>query len=235
MPDRQQGSYPPGAGPPSQTPTEPESPQPSPTPERSRVVYITDFELDSVALSADSNQAASSAPQASDSTPSASNSPRTNPSSIRAQRIVKLMSDELAKDFRKSGYTAKLLRPSDPRPDDGFLITGIFAQVGPDNRLRRAVLGSSQEGEAMQLYVAVQDFTRFTPPLYQPVHTETNAANGGAAIQLNPNTDPAKFSVEPDLSDKTVKQTAQRIATELSKRINAAKSGYEPLNKYAKP
>ena len=235
MPDRQQGSYPPGSGPPSQTPTEPESPQPTPTPERPRVVYITDFELDSVALSADSNQAASSAQQATDSTTSASNSPRTNASSIRAQRIVKLMSDELAKDFKKSGYTAKFLRPSDPRPDDGFLITGIFAQVGPDNRLRRAVLGSSQDGEAMQLYVAVQDFTRFTPPLYQPDPTETNAAKDGAAIQLNPNADPAKFSVEPDLTDKTVKQTAQRIATELAKRINAAKSGYEPLNKYAKP
>jgi Domain of unknown function (DUF4410) len=170
MPDRQPGAAP--NAPPSAQPSEPESPQPSATPERSRMVYITDFELDSAAQSADSNHAASSAPQAGNTTKPASNLPQTNASAIQAQHIVKLMSDELAKDFKKSGYTAKLLRPSDARPDDGFLITGIFAQVGPDNRLRRAVVGSGQDTEAMQLYVAVQDFTRFTPPLYQPDPTD---------------------------------------------------------------
>jgi uncharacterized protein DUF4410 len=235
MPDRQQGSYPPGGGPPPQTPTEAEPPAPSDKPQISRVVYITDFELDSVAQPADSNHAASNAPRASDATSPASNSAQTNASAIQAQHIVKLMSDELAKDFKKSGYTAKFLRPSDPRPDDGFLITGIFAQVGPDNRLRRAVLGAGQSADAMQLYVAVQDFARFTPPLYQPDPTDDGGTQARPTIQLNPNADAAKFSIEADISDKDVKQTAQRIAAELVKRMNAAKSGYEPLNKYAKP
>ncbi len=233
MPDRQPGANP--NGPPSAQPSEPESPQPSPTPERPRVVYITDFELDSVAQSADSNHAASSAPQASDTTPPASSSPQTNASAIQAQHVVKLMSDELARDFKKAGYSAKLLRPSDPRPDDGFLITGIFAQVGPDNRLRRAVLGSGQGAGAMHLYVAAQDFTRFTPPLYQPDPTNDGGTQARPAIQLNPNAEAVKFSLVADVTDKDIKQTAQRITAELVKRMNAAKSGYEPLNKYAKP
>ncbi|MFZ0522636.1 MAG: DUF4410 domain-containing protein [Candidatus Acidiferrales bacterium] len=234
MPNRQPGSNPNGL--PSAQPSEPESPQPSPTPEHSRVVYITDFELNSVAQSADSNHAASSAPQASDTPPPAGNSPQTNASAIQAQHIVKLMSDELAKDFKKSGYTAKFLRPSDARPDDGFLITGIFAQVGPDNRLHRAMLGSGQGAEAMQLYVAVQDFTRFTPPLYQPEPTDDGATQASPAIVLNPNADAARFSIETDITDKAIKQIAQKIIAELVKSINAqAKSGYQPLNKYAKP
>jgi uncharacterized protein DUF4410 len=232
MPDRQPGANP--NGPPSAQPSEPESSQPSPTPEHSRVVYITDFELDSVALSPDSNHAASTAPRESDATPPASSSPQTNASAIQAQHIVKLMSDELAKDFKKSGYTAKFLRPSDMRPDDGFLITGIFAQVGPDNRLRRAVLGSSERAEPIQLYVAAQDFTRFTPPLYQPGPTD-GGTQATPAVQLNPNADAVKFSIEADVTDKDIKQTAQRITAQLVKRMNAAKSGYEPLNKYAKP
>jgi hypothetical protein len=234
MPDRQPGANP--NAPPSAQPSEPEAPSPPATPERSRVVYITDFELDSVAQSADSNHAASSAPQASDSKPPAGNSPQTNASAIQAQHIVKLMSDELAKDFKKSGYTVKLLRPSDPRPDDGFLITGIFAQVGPDNRLRRATLGSGQGADALQLYVALQDFAHFTPPLYQPDPTDEGGTKAGAVIQLNPNADAAKFSMEADITDKAVKQTAQRITAELVKRMDAAtKSGNEPLNRYAKP
>jgi Domain of unknown function (DUF4410) len=233
MPDRQPGANP--NAPPSAQPSEPDAPSPAPTPEHSRVVYITDFELDSVAQSADSNHAASSAPQASDPTP-ASNSPQANASAIQAQHIVKLMSDELAKDFKKSGYSAKFLRPSDTRPDDGFLITGIFAQVGPDNRLRRAVLGSGQGTEAMQLYVAAQDFARFTPPLYQPGPSDDGGTQARPAIQLNPKAEAVKFSIEADVTDKAVKQTAQRITAELVKRMDAAaKSGYEPLNKYAKP
>jgi hypothetical protein len=234
MPDRQPGGNP--NIPPSAQRSEPESPQTSPTPEHSRVVYITDFELNSVAQSAGSNHAASSAPQASDTPSPASNSPQTNASAIQAQHIVKMISDELAKGFKKSGYTAKFLRPGDTRPDDGFLITGIFAQVGPDNRLHRAVLGPGQGAEAMQLYVAVQDFTHFTPPLYQPDPTDDGGTQARPAIQLNPNAEAVKFSIEADVTDKAVKQTAQRITSELLKRMDAAaKSGYEPLNKYAKP
>lgn len=233
-PDRQQGSYP--GGPPSAAPSAPEAPSPSATPERSPVVYITDFELDSALEVADSSQAASGAPQGSGSVPPASGSPKTSGAPAQAQHIVKMMSDELAKNFKKAGYTTKLLRPSDPRPDDGFLITGVFAQVGPDNRLRRAVLGSAQGADALQLYVAVQDFAHFTPPLYQLDPTETSGPKAGAAIQLNPNAESAKFSMEADITDKTVKQTAQRIAADLAKRIEAAaKSAYEPLNRYAKP
>lgn len=234
MPSRQPGSN--ANGPPSAERSEPEAPSPAATPEHSRVVYITDFELDSIAQPADPNQAAAVASQTNGPAPPVSNSPQTNPPAARAQHIVKLMSDELAKDFKKAGYTTKLLRPSDARPDDGFLITGVFAQVGPDNRLRRAMLGSGQSAEAMQLYVAVQDFARFTPPLYQPDPTDDRGMQASPAIQLNPNAEAVKFSIEPDVTDKAVKQTAQRITGELVKRIDAAaKSGYEPLNKYAKP
>jgi Domain of unknown function (DUF4410) len=224
MPDRQQGTQPPGAQP-SQEPGEPAAPRPPTTPERTRVVYITDFELDSVAAAsaADSAQPASAAPQISES-------------SAKAQHLVKLMSDNLLKDFAKAGYTAKLLRPSDPRPDDGFLITGVFTQVGPDNRLRRAVLGSHQGAETLQLYVAAQDFTHFTPPLYQTDPSDTRGANGEAAILVNPNADAARFSMGADITDKEVKQTAQKIATELVKQMDAeAKSSSDPLNRYAKP
>ncbi len=240
MPGRQQGSYPPG-GPPSQTPAEPEAPAPPATPERTRVVYITDFEVGSVVAPADSSRAAANpdagaAPQASDTPPPAGSSPQTNASAAKAQHLVKLMSDNLLKDFAKAGYTAKLLRPNDPRPDDGFLVTGVFTQIGPDNRLRRAEIGSGQSAEPLELYAAAQDLAHFTPPLYQTDPTDTAATNASAAIIVNPNADAVKFSMEADATDKTVRQTAQRLCAELIKRINAeVKSESEPLNKYAKP
>jgi Domain of unknown function (DUF4410) len=205
------GSYPGGASP--GPPNIPDAPAPAAAPERTQRIYVTDFELDSGSLAADASAA-------------------------RAQHIVKLMSENLLKDFAKAGYTTKLLHPSDPRPDDGFLITGIFAQVGEDNRLRQAVIGSAGGAETLQLYVAAKDLAHFTAPLYtaDPADGTANGAKSGAVIVINPNADAVKYSIEADITDKDIKQSAQRISAELVKRINAAvKAEGEPLNRYAKP
>ena len=205
-------------------------------PERSKVIYVTDFELDSASAAADMERPATGAPQENASAPPAGVSPKANASLAQAQHLVKLMSDNLLKDFAKAGYTTKLLHPSDPRPDDGFLITGVFAQVDADNRLRRAVIGSGQSAETFQLYVAAKDIAQFTPPLYTAAPADPSGAKPGAVIELNPNADALKYSMEADITDKDIKQTAQRVSAELVKRINAAvKSENEPLNRYAKP
>jgi hypothetical protein len=229
MPSRQPGgspgSYPGGASP--GPPNIPDNPAPSAPSERSKIIYVTDFELHSISLPADAS-----------STPPATVPPHADPSAARAQHLTKLMSDNLLKDFAKAGYTAKLLHPSDPRPDDGFLITGVFAQVGEDNRLRRAVIGSSHTAETLQLYVAAKDLAHFTPPLYtaDPADASASSAKPDAAIEINPNAEAAKYSIEADITDKDIKQTAQRVTTDLAKRITAAeKSEGDPLNRYAKP
>jgi hypothetical protein len=228
MPDRQPGSspggYPGGAQP--GAPNIPNTPAPSAMPERSKVIYVTDFELDSSAAAADASSAQA-----------ASVAPKANASAAQAQHLVKLMSDNLLKDFAKAGYTAKLLRLSDPRPDDGFLIAGVFTQVGADNRLRRAVIGSGQGAETVQLYVAAKDLAHFTPPLYQTDDAASvSDTKTGAVIEINQTAEAVKFSMEADVTDKDIKQTAQRISAELVKRINAAvKSEDEQLNRYAKP
>jgi hypothetical protein len=227
MPNRQPagppGGYPGGAQP--GPPNIPGTPAPSAIPERSQWIYVTDFELESVSATADASSAAP-----------AGASRNANASAARAQHLVKLMSDNLLKDFAKAGYTTKLLRPSDPRPDDGFLIAGVFTQVGADSRLRRAVLGSGQGAESLQLYVAAKDLAHFTAPLYTADPADTGSTKAGAVIELTPNADAAKFSMGADVTDKDIKQTAQRISAELVKRINAAvKSENERLNRYAKP
>jgi hypothetical protein len=217
------GGYPGGAQP--GPPHMPENPAPPASAERSQRIYVTDFELDSTAAIADASAG-----------PPVSASPKADASAARAQHLVKLMSDNLLKDFAKSSYTTKLLHPSDPRPDDGFLITGVFAQVGEDNRLRRAVIGSSQSTETLQLYVAAKDLAHFTPPLYTADPADAGSAKPGAVIEVNPNADAVKYSIQADITDKDIKQTAQRISADLIKRINAAvKSESDPLNRYAKP
>jgi Domain of unknown function (DUF4410) len=229
MPDRQPGGTPgayPGGG--SQGPANiPDMPAPPPATEESRVIYVTDFELDS----ADASLA--------DSSSEAPAGVAAKAKGSAAQHLVKLMSDNLLKDFAKAGFSTKLLRPSDPRPDDGFLVAGVFTQVGTDNRLRRAVLGPGRGAESLQLYVAAKDLAHFTPPLYQTEAADAADAGGtkpGTVIEINQNADAVKFSMEAEATEKEIKQTAQRISAALVKRINAAvKSEDEQLNRYAKP
>ena len=65
---------------------------------------------------------------------------------------------------------------------------------------------------------------------------DVNSEKPGGAIVLNPNADAVKFSVEADLTDKSIKQTAQHISAELLKQIKIVeKSENERLNRYAKP
>jgi hypothetical protein len=223
QPGSSPGGYPGGAQP--GPPNIPENPAPTAAPERTQRIYIADFELDAASVAAGASSA-----------PPVSASPKADASAARAQHIVKLMSDNLLKDFTKAGYTTKLLHPSDPRPDDGFLITGVFAQAGEDNRLRRAVIGSGQSAETLQLYVSAKDLAHFTPPIYTADPADTSGAKPGAVIEINPNADAVKYSIEADITDKDIKRTGQRISAELVKRINAAvKSEGDPLNRYAKP
>lgn len=205
----------------------PDNPAPPAAPDRTQRIYVTDFELDSGAAIADASSA-----------PAASASPQATASAARAQHIVNFMSDNLLKDFAKAGYTSKLLHPSDPRPDDGFLITGVFAQVGEDNRLRRAVIGAGQGADTLRLYVTAKDLAHFTPPLYSVdgADSKANGAKPGAVIEINPNADAVRYLIEADVTDKDIKQSAQRISAELVKHITAAlKAEGEPLNRYAKP
>jgi hypothetical protein len=231
MPNHQPGSSPNGSpggypgGAPGGPPNIPDAPPPPAAPERTQRIYVTDFELDSAAATVDGNSAS----------PVGTTS-KGKTSAAQAQHLVKLMSDNLLKDFAKAGYTTKLLLPSDPRPGDGFLIAGVFTWVGADNRLRRAALGSEQGAETLQLYVAARDLAHFTPPLYQADAADASGTKPGAVIEINQTADAVKFSMEADLTDKDIKQTAQRISAELVKRINAAvRAEDEQLNRYAKP
>ena len=100
MPSRQPGGPP--SGPPAMPDASGEPAQPA-VPERSSVIYVTDFELDSADSSAEPAPARSAARPTNDSAPQVSTSAKATHLAAQAQHIIKTMSDNLLKRFRQGG------------------------------------------------------------------------------------------------------------------------------------
>jgi hypothetical protein len=142
-----------------------------------------------------------------------------------AHNLVNLMSESLVADLQKAGFTARRLSPADPKPADGLLVSGVFTEIDEGNQMRRALVGFGSGKAKMELYVKVMDASSGTQPLYEVSTHKSNGKRPGAAIALNPYAGAAgfvvKFGMTKNAPEKMVKQTASKIATELTKQLNA--------------
>jgi hypothetical protein len=216
-------------------------------PDKAITVYIQDFELDAADVTTDQSRIGNGPLHGNGPLRRATGTGKSNDPAAEAQHVVKLMSDNLVEDFTKAGYTAKLLAPGDYRPAVGILITGVFTELDEGNRVRRAVIGFGAGAATMQLYVTATDLAHPEQALYQSDANDRSGKKPGAVITMNPYVAAAKFVMEKDATDKTVKKTAKQITTEFDKRMKTSTAttktwppekppaAQDPLNKYAKP
>jgi hypothetical protein len=217
-------------------------------PDRAITVYIKDFELDAADVTTDQSRIGNGPLHGNGPLRRATGTGKSNDSAAEAQHVVKLMSDNLVEDFTKAGYTTKLLAPGDYRPAVGILITGVFTELDEGNRVRRAVIGFGAGAATMQLYVTATDLAHPEQALYQSDANDSGGKKPGAVITMNPYVAAAKFVMEKNATDKTVKKTTKQITTEFDKRMKTGTAAttsswppekppaaQDPLNKYAKP
>jgi Domain of unknown function (DUF4410) len=157
-----------------------------------------------------------------------------------SRRVTKLLADSLLREIKKAGYKPKLLGSGDRPPDEGLLISGVFAQMGKDGQLRRVVMGYGQPAGDIQLYVTTSNLLRLAKPLYEIVKQGADGRVAAVPIKLNPDVATLKFCLAGNPSDKAVKKTAEQIVAELQRLTLQAESeglagSDDPLNKYSKP
>lgn len=133
----------------------------------------------------------------------------------QAKKIVDLMAKSLVEDLQKAGYKAERLMPGDAQPAAGALVTGVFTEVDEGNRRRRAIIGFGSGEAKMDLYVDLKDLAAPQKPLYEVANNENSGKKIGAVITMNPYVAAAKFVMEKNAPDKTVKKTASDIAKEI--------------------
>ena len=144
----------------------------------------------------------------------------THDPALRAEEIVRDMSAELINSFNKEGYSAiRLSTLAGPLPRDGWLIQGLFTEVGEGNRLQRAVIGFGKGATSMDAQIGVSDLTSREP--LQPFVVFGTVKNPsmmpGAVVTMNPYVAAAKFVVEKTATTRDINKTAAQIVGEILK------------------
>jgi hypothetical protein len=138
----------------------------------------------------------------------------------QAGRLVDFMAMTLLKELQRAGYSAHRLRPEDSRPTDGIKISGIFAEPDPQNRLRRAVMGTFSPDGKMSLFVGITNLARPEQAFYAPA--EPGGANrAGSVITVSSYAPVARFEVGKTITEKAVRDTAAGIVADLNALLGA--------------
>jgi hypothetical protein len=190
----------------------------APAPDKSKIVYVSDFELDAVNADGQLEKSVPAIP------PSAA--PQLDPKREQgpveqAGRLVDFMSTTLVKELEKAGYTAHRLRPGETRPTDGIRISGIFGEPDEQNRLRRAVIGTITGDGKMSLFVGIGNLARPDQALYEGADPTSSENKAGTIITVSSYAPVAKFEIAKNTTEKAVKDTAEGIVADLTALLTA--------------
>jgi Domain of unknown function (DUF4410) len=175
-------------------------------------IYVSDFELDAQNVQVDQGSAVGQRrpgilerPQKKD---------QSDPAA-QAKKLVETMSQSIVSDLQKAGYKAQRLKNDDPKPTSGAWVHGIFTQVDEGSRLQRAVIGFGSGQAKMELFVTLTNLASPEKPLYTSAQEGASKDQPGAVISMNPYVAAAKFVMEKNAPENTVKSTAAAISKDI--------------------
>jgi hypothetical protein len=217
----------------------------------SKLVYVSDFELDvvprrarrgappgspvAIAPSEPSDTAPSTPRAATGSTPGdpstkSSGSPASSKAldldpddgpSNRAAALLSAMSINLVKILEKAGYTVRRVRGGETVPHAGLRIRGVFAEPDEQNRIRRLLVGSDSTAPKMLLYVGVDNLARPDQPLYELAKPPSNDTKHGPVITVTSYSPVARFEMDKSPADDDLKKIATEIVADLNALLNS--------------
>jgi hypothetical protein len=175
-------------------------------------IYVSDFELDAQNVQVDQGSAVGQR------RPGILERPQKKEQqdpAAQAKNLVDTLSQSIVSDLQKAGYKAQRLMPGDAKPSVGAWVHGVFTQADEGNRLHRAVIGFGSGQAKMELFVTLTDLASPEKPLYEASEKGASKDKPGAAISMNPYVAAAKFVMEKNAPEKTIKSTAATISKDV--------------------
>jgi hypothetical protein len=186
--------------------------------DRSRVIYVSNFDLDLPGgVKTPPPPGPTQTPAAADES-KAEAKPEAKKEETISERTVKFIdfvSNALIKELEGAGYSAQRLRPGDPRPDQGIRISGVFAEPDDQNRWRRAMVGSQNVGP-MSLFVSVGNLSHPDQALYAIADPKSATPTIGPVISVSAYAPLARFPLPKSATEKTVRDIVGSIVADLT-------------------
>jgi hypothetical protein len=175
-------------------------------------IYVSDFELDAQNVTVDQGGPVS---QARPGILERRRKREQQDPAAQAKKLVDVMSKSLVEDLQKAGYKAQRLLPGEAEPASGAWVHGVFTEADEGSRIHRAIIGFGSGEAKMELQVTLTDLAAPDKPLYTEAAGDTSAKKPGAVITMNPYVAAAKFVMEKNAPEKTVKKTAGEISAQI--------------------
>jgi len=203
----------------SQTAQSPMAPPPAPPAHffvKDMTVYVSDFELDAQNVQVDQGSAVGQRRPGILERPEKKE--QKDPQA-QARKLVETLSTSIVADLQKAGYKAQRLGATDPKPTAGAWVHGVFTQADEGNRMQRAVIGFGSGEATMQLYATITNLAAPAQPFYTTAADSSSGGKPGAVITMNPYVAAAKFVMEKNAPEKTVKKTASEISKQIVQQL----------------
>jgi hypothetical protein len=175
-------------------------------------IYVSDFELDAQNVTVDQGGPVS---QARPGILERRRKREQEDPEAQAKKLVEVMSKSLVEDLQKAGYKAQRLLPGEAKPTSGAWVHGVFTEADEGSRIHRAIIGFGSGEAKMELQVTLTDLAAPDKPLYTETAGDTSSKKPGAVITMNPYVAAAKFVMEKNAPEKTVKKTAGEISAQI--------------------
>jgi Domain of unknown function (DUF4410) len=187
-------------------------------------IYVSDFELPALPPAAALTSSPSSAAK---SSKAPARPPDESPvvysdadlASVQARRLIDIFSSTLIKTLQKNGYNA--VHQSGALPENGVLLRGVFAEPGPKNMIRRALLGTVSPSPRFLLYVGTFNLGRPDQPLYQVAANQPDEANYGPVITMNSYVPLSKYELDKNPSEDDVQKICAKAVASLTTLLNS--------------
>jgi hypothetical protein len=144
--------------------------------------------------------------------------------SVQARKLMDFFSLTLTQVLQRAGFEAERLGGG--RPESGVMLRGVFAEVDPMSRVRKAVLGSASTSTKFTLYVGTFNLARADEPLYQLAPVQSPDARFGPVITLNNYVPMDKFDLSKNPTEEDVRKICGQIVSNLAGLLKANPSAF---------
>ncbi len=193
-----------------------------------RTIYVADFALDAEHYAGDEGVRGALPGRLGQRVPRPL--AKDNPAE-RARQIVDAMAEALVERLRAGGLAAERLRDTTRElPREGWLLQGVFTEVGEGNRMKRALIGFGKGATSMDLQVGISDLgsAEARAPFALFGTAKDPSKIPGAVVTLNPYVAAAKFVLQKNATGRDIQQTAAQIAGEILRYRQQIMEGSEP-------